>query len=490
MEVADRRSRCIVPAVNEANHPRLPTPDPDPARPIARGQGRRRSRGERDALALVLRLVRGGDGATRQELETLSGLSRAVVANRIGLLLELGLLEEGDLRASTGGRSPRVVHFRSDAGYLLAGAIGSTTLGVGLSDLSGRLLAEHHEARDAALGPDRVVDRVATLFEWLLEGHPQARDIWGIGLAVPGPVRLPGGRLGARTAEPLVPGWLDYPVAAALEGRLGSPAYLDNEVHLMALGELHAGRGTGGDDLLFVKLGTGIGAALCSGGQVHRGAQGYAGDIGHLVVSDESATICRCGNTGCLETLAGGAAIARVATDAAVDGRSPVLAGVLASGREITAADVGTAAHRGDPYSIELLAGSGQLVGSVLATLVNGYNPSLVVVGGGVAQAGEVLLAAIRDAINRRSRSLATQHVQVVRAEMGKTATLIGASLAVADELFAWEYLRQWIDRGSPAAVARDADSPGVRDGGAGGRTRPSTSAPAAPPPEPVGGTR
>ena len=440
---------------------------------------RRRGRGERDALALVLRLVRAGGGATRQELETLSGLSRAVVADRIAALLDLGLLVEGDLRASTGGRSPRVVDFRSDAGYLLAGAIGSTTLGVGLADLSGRLLAEHHESREATLGPDRVVERLAKLFEWLMDEHSRARDIWGIGLAVPGPVRLPGGRLNARTAEPLVPGWQDFPVAAAVQDRLGAPVYVDNEVHLMALGELHAGRGAGGDDLLFVKLGTGIGAALCASGQVHRGAQGFAGDIGHLVVADESSTICRCGNTGCLEALAGGSAIAREATAAARAGRSPALAEILAAGRDITAADVGTMAHRGDPYSIELLAGTGQLVGGVLATLVNGYNPSLVVVGGGVAQAGEVLLAAIRDAIYRRSRSLATQNVQVVRAELGKTATLVGASLAVADELFAWEYLRQWIDRGAPTGTARGTGNDGTGRDGNGRRAERTTASPA-----------
>jgi glucokinase-like ROK family protein len=446
---------------------------------------RRRARGERDALALVLRLVRSGRAATRQEIESLSGLSRAVVADRIGSLLERGLLVEGELRASTGGRAPRQVHFHSNAGYLLSGSIGSTTLGVGLADLSGRLLAEHHEARDETLGPDRVLERVTTLFEWLLQEHPQAREVWGIGLAVPGPVRLPGGRLSAQGAEPLVPGWDGYPVAGMLSERLGSPVYVDSEVHLMALGELHAGRGLGGDDLLFVKLGTGIGAALCANGQVHRGAHGYAGDIGHLVVTDESPTICRCGNTGCLEALAGGAAIAREAGAAARAGRSAMLADVLASGREISAADVGTAAHRGDPYSIELLAGCGHLVGTVLAALVNGYNPSLVVVGGGVAQAGEVLLAAIRDAIHRRSRSLASQQVQVVRAEMGKTATLVGGSLAVADELFSWEYLRQWIDQGAPTRIRTNVEDEPTHNlandaspGSAGTRTRSRSSQP------------
>ena len=247
-----------------------------------------------------------------------------------------------------------------------------------------------------------------------------------------------------------MPGWREYPVARHLGSRFGAPVWMDNEVHLMTLGEFHAGRGVGTSDLLFVKIGTGISAGLCSNGRVHRGAHGFAGDIGHVAVADDASVLCRCGNTGCLEALAGGSAIAREAHEAATSGRSPYLAEVLAGGRQISATHVGMAANRGDPFSIELLSRSGRLVGETLATLVNAYNPSMVVVGGGVAQAGEILISAMREALYRRSRSLTTQSLQIVRAEMGRTAGLVGAALAVADELFAPEYLRSWIDQGSP----------------------------------------
>ena len=154
----------------------------------------------------------------------------------------------------------------------------------------------------------------------------------------------------------LVSGWRGYHAAKEgdqLSRRFNAPVLVDDEAHLMALGELHAGRGLGRRDLLFIKVGIGISAALCSDGQVHRGAHGYAGDIGHVCVDEESRVICRCGNTGCLEVMAGGAAIAREGQRAA-DGRSPLLAEVTAAGREVTAADVGIASP-GDPISLELL---------------------------------------------------------------------------------------------------------------------------------------
>jgi glucokinase-like ROK family protein len=402
----------------------------------------------------VLELIRSGRAETKQQIARLSGLGRAVVADRIATLIRCGLAEEGDLGASTGGRAPRQIRFRASAGHVLVASVGSTTLGVGLADLSGQLLVEHHEPGDITLGGERSLERLDALFDWILEEHATAIDVWGIALSVPGPVELAKGRLGSRPVLHLMPGWQASSIREHLSSRYGARVWIDNEVRLMALGELRAGSGLAGDDLLFVKIGTGISAALCPGGRVYRGAHGYAGDIGHVSVREDSAVICRCGNTGCLEALAGGAAISREAQRAAQDGRSPYLAQLLEPGRTISAADVGMAAHRGDPFSVELLSRSGALIGSTLATLVNSYDPSLIVVGGGVAQAGEILIGAIREALYRRSRSLATQDLRIVRSEMGKTAGLVGAAIAAVDELFAPENLSTWIEQGSPTQAS------------------------------------
>ena len=307
------------------------------------------------------------------------------------------------------------------------------------------------------MGAERSIGRIEALFDWILGEHAGARDVWGIGLSIPGPVEHANGRLASKPVLHL-PGWQDFPVREQLTGRYGARVWIDSEVHLMALGELRAGRGVGSDDLLFVKVGTEISAGLCSSGRVHRGAHGYAGDIGHISVMDDSAVICRCGNTGCLEALAGGGAIA-------VRPRlPPTTAGAstwrrkAAGGSAITAADVGMGAHRGDPFCVELLSHAGGLIGGTLAAVVNAYNPSFIVVGGGVAQAGEILLAAMREALYRRSRSLATQNLQIVRSEMGKTAGLVGAALAVIDELFVPETVRGWIEQGSPTRRAESIE--------------------------------
>jgi predicted NBD/HSP70 family sugar kinase len=247
-----------------------------------------------------------------------------------------------------------------------------------------------------------------------------------------------------------------------LQERFGVPVWIDSEVHATALGELRAGRGAGRSDLLFLEVGNRISVGLCFDKRLHRGAQGYAGDIGHVAVSDDARAICSCGNTGCLEAVAGSQAIARQAIERVGHGESPMLAEILATGRQITSADVGMAARKGDPLSIELLSRSGRLVGATLATLVNAYNPSLVVVGGGVAQAGDIVLAAIRESVYRHSRSLATRDLQIVRSEMGKTAGLVGIALAVADELFVPSSFAAWMDRGTPIQRAIPRQS-GVR---------------------------
>ena len=409
---------------------------------------RRRGGGELDSLATVLRLIRSGAAETRQQIEAMSGLGRAVVADRISTLMSLGLIEGGDLAPSQGGRAPRQIRFRGEAGCVLVGAVGNVSLGVGLADLSGRLLVEHHERSGIAIGAERTLARMEELFEWLLGEHAAGHQLWGIGLAVTGPVELPDGRPNAESVPRLTPDWADQPVSEYLGSRFKVPVWVDNDAHLMALGEMRAGRGIGRQDLLFLKVGTGISAGLCSEGQIHRGARGYAGDIGHTVVL-EDGPLCRCGNSGCLEAVAGGIALARDA-NAARDGRSPYLADLAATGRPLTASDVGMGAYHGDQFCIEILSRSGKVLGDTLATLVNAYNPSLVVVGGGVAQSGEILLSAMREAVYRRSRSLATQEVTIVRSELGRTAGLLGAAVAVTDDLFAWDSLRAWIADGRP----------------------------------------
>ncbi|WP_081190367.1 ROK family protein [Saccharomonospora piscinae] len=406
-----------------------------------------------DSLATVLDLVRSQTARTRPEIGRLSGLGRTVVTQRVNELTECGLLEEGSLGPSSGGRAPRELRFRARAGVILAAELGATSIGVGVTDLAGTVLAEHSEATDIARGPDAVLERVEEIADDLLDRvRAEAGDaelaVWGAGVGLPGPVEFATGR---PSAPPIMPGWDGYPVRDRLAHRYDTPVWVDNEVNTMALGELRAGSARGQRDLLYVKIGTGIGAGLVSGGTLHRGSQGCAGDIGHAAVADDTDVVCRCGNTGCLEAYAGGAALARDGLAAAREGRSQFLADVLASTGTVTAADLSRAAQSGDRVAVELLTRAGRLIGNLLATLVSFYNPALVIIGGGVANAGDLLLAAVRETVYRRSLPLATRELRITRSTLSDRAGLVGAAFMAIDELFTPERLARWVGGGSPA---------------------------------------
>ena len=400
-----------------------------------------------DNLALVLAAVRSGGLHTRPALVRQLGLGRNVVSQRVGQLLDVGLLDEGRMAPSTGGRPSRQLRFRAEAGCLLVAELGATDLQVGLSDLGGELLDQRVERCDVAAGPEKTMGRLEELFDELIAARPAAMPLWGVGLGVPGPVEFSQGR---PIAPPIMPGWDAYPVRDRLAARYQAPAWIDNDVNTMVLGELRAGIGRSEPELMYVKVGSGIGAGLVSGGRLHRGAQGAAGDIGHVSVLDDESVLCRCGNTGCLEAIAGGYALARDGLAAARAGRSDALAATLSSTGTVTARDVTAAAAAGDATCVALLTRSGRLVGRVLATLVNFYNPSLIVMGGQVSSGEEIFLTELRRTVYGRATALAARDLRIKTSPLGDRAGLLGAAFLVADQLFARDCLAQWIGQGTP----------------------------------------
>ena len=403
-------------------------------------------------LVAVLDMLRLGRASTRSQLMRSTGLGRTVVSQLLNRLVEVGLVGDGPAAESTGGRAPRSVRFRSEAGALLAAQLGATSLAAAVTDLALNPLARFEQRFDIADGPQKALDRVTEVFEALIEQSAVPRSsLWGIGVGVPGPVEFSTGR---SISPPIMPGWDAYPIRKHLTERLGLPVWVDNDVNVMALGELYSGRARGVGDFVYIKIGTGIGAGIVCDGRIYRGSQGCAGDVGHVAVSEGSDVVCRCGNRGCLEALAGGAALARDGTAAAVSGQSLVLASVLEEGRAVTAEEVVKAAQRGDAVSLDLLLSCGRRVGDLLATVVNFYNPELILIGGGVSNAGNLLLAAIRENVYRRSLPLATRELQIDLSGLGEEAGLRGAAAMVAEELFAPSHIMDWLDQGTPAGLA------------------------------------
>jgi predicted NBD/HSP70 family sugar kinase len=387
----------------------------------------------------VLNLVRSGIATTRQDIERCSELGRAVVTDRLATLAKLNLIGEGELGQSAGGRAPRHIRFRPDAGRILVSVLDRSSLAVGLSDLSGTLSSEHHEALDIGASAQDVLERVTVLFNWLLEDQQESVDVWSIGISLPGPLSPPGDVLFSAPRVQALQAWADFPFIEELSARFGAPVWAQGSAQVMTMGELKSGEGRDTRDMLFVELGRSINAGLVSNGQLHLGAHGAAGLIGHSFVERES-----------LDSLAGADAVAAEGLAAANEDRSPYLATVLARSGDVGPADIGHGAQLGDPFCMELLARVGRLIGECLAPLVNMANPEVIVLAGSVAQTGDTLLAAVREAVYRQSHPLVTRDLRIVRSQMGNSAGLIGAAQLAAESLFDPRVLAGWITLGSP----------------------------------------
>ncbi|HEX5089095.1 MAG TPA: ROK family transcriptional regulator [Nocardioides sp.] len=380
--------------------------------------------------ARLLAELRDEGPLSKAQLADRLEVSRTTVGVEVGRLGELGLAIEAGPAASRGGRRSVLVDLSPDIRF--AGiAIGATGLSVGVTD--GRLttLAVRHRLCDIKQGPETVLALALDMVREVM-GEAGVAELSGAGVGVPGPVDF---HRGVSVSPPIMPGWDGYPVRDAVSRDLGCPVVLDNDVNVLAVGEQHAGVAKTARDFLFVKIGTGIGCGIVVDGDLYRGVDGCAGDIGHIRVDDFGPT-CACGNTGCLEAFAGGAALARDATAAARAGRSTVLADLLAERGSLTAADVGSAVELGDPVAVQLIRDSGHRIGQVLASLVSFFNPGLIVIGGGVTGIGHSLLAEIRGVTYRRSLPLATGNLPIVLSELGAEGGVVGAARLVSEAVY------------------------------------------------------
>jgi predicted NBD/HSP70 family sugar kinase len=365
----------------------------------------------------VLRLIRHGTANTRGDLVTTTGLARSTISQRVDALLSQRLLVAVADAASTGGRPAQVLSFNRDAGVVLAADLGATHARLAVTDLAATVLAE--EAHDIAIadGPGAIMGWLEDALERLARSVPDRGRLLGVGVGLPGPVEC---ATGVPIAPPIMPGWDGYPVAKRLRERFGAPALVDNDANLMALGErTRAWPET--EHLMFVKVGTGIGAGMISHGRPLRGAQGAAGDIGHIHVRDHDDVVCRCGNRGCLEAVAGGGAVAAALTDAGIPADD--VRDVIRRWRE------------GHPEVTALIRAAGRRLGEVLAASVNSFNPAVIVIGGDLAEADEPLLAGVREIVYQRAVPLGTRSLRIVPSTLRDQAGVIGAAILAIEHI-------------------------------------------------------
>ncbi|HET7398961.1 MAG TPA: ROK family transcriptional regulator [Intrasporangium sp.] len=370
----------------------------------------------------VLALIRAQGDVTRAELVGRTGLSRATIGARLESLQRAGLVAAAETATTSRGRPPSRFRFRHEGGVLLIADAGATGVRLAVTDLAGTVLRQSRHSIDIASGPEPWLGEVLSAFGGLLgSAGLGASDVRGIGLALPGPVDSAAGMV---VSPPIMTGWDRYPIRAFLGAHFSCPVVVENDANAMAIGE-HRLSHPDVSSMLMLKLATGIGAGLITGGVIFRGADGAAGDIGHIqvVVPEEGdPPLCRCGNRGCIEAYAGGWALVRDLRDA---------------GRYVDSVhDAARLVAAGDPVATTLLRRAGRIVGIALSDAVSLLNPEVVVVGGELAVAEDHLFAGIRESVYARSLPLATRRLQILPAVQREMAGVSGLVTALCDHLY------------------------------------------------------
>jgi glucokinase-like ROK family protein len=381
---------------------------------------------------LVLNLMRQERTISRTDIARRLHLSRSTVSAIVNDLLAEEWLVESGTGKSRGGRRPILLSFNYQAGYILGVDAGATHLLAVVTDLDAKVIAEIERSFDVSVGPEAGLESIINIVrEILAETGLVLSQLIGIGVGLPGPLDYAHGTV---VAPPIMPGWHNFPVRDRLEAAFGVPVYVDNDANLGALGEYSYGAGKGVDNLAFVKVATGIGCGIIVGGQIYHGQTGAAGEIGHVTMAEDGPP-CTCGSYGCLEAMAGGPAIAQRAAQAIQVGQSTMLRSMISNGN-LTAKLVEQAARQGDSLAVQLYADAGRLIGLAVANVINLLNPGRVIIGGGVSEAGELILASLRDTACQRSMRAAVGATDIVQAILGHRSSALGAVALVLNETF------------------------------------------------------
>jgi predicted NBD/HSP70 family sugar kinase len=359
--------------------------------------------------------------ASRADIARATGLSRTTVSSLVGDLKGAGLLVErpadGDGQDQSVGRPPVLLSFDRSAGAVVGIDFGHSHIGVVVSDLSHTVLAELWRDADVDSSASHGLDIATELVESALDEAGVERErVLGVGLGIPGPITTESGTVGSTS---ILPGWVGVDAASAMHERLGMRVRVENDANLGALAELMWGAGRGAEDFIFVSVRSGIGAALVIDGQLYRGTGGTAGELGHTLFR-ENGEVCRCGNRGCLETVAGTSAVAGAFN--------------AVRGGHIGVHELIERAHAGDSLAQRVIAEAGRSIGVALANLCNVFNPERVIIGGDLSAAGDVLLAPMAESIGRFAIPSAAAEVDVVAGQLGRRAEVMGALALILHE--------------------------------------------------------
>jgi predicted NBD/HSP70 family sugar kinase len=368
----------------------------------------------------VIHTLREQGVTSRAEIARRTGLSRSTVSSLVADLQADGLVveraEHGSARGTQGGRPPILLAFDASAGAAVGIAFGHRGLRVAVSDLSSTILAQRHVDLDVDHEAQEGLDAAAALVTEALEEAEVTRDqVIGVGVGLPAPIHRATGIVGSSA---ILPGWVGVIAEQELRNRLGLPVLVDNDANLGALAEAAYGAGRDAVDLLYLMVSSGIGAGLVLNGRLYRGALGLAGEIGHVLM-DSHGQVCRCGNRGCLETVASPQALLEL---------------LRRSHGGLTTEEMIALARAGDQGCRRVLADAGRALGNALAVLLNVLNPEVIVVGGELSAAGDLLLDGLRETVGRAALPASVEAAKVTCGTLGDRAEVLGAVALVVSE--------------------------------------------------------
>ena len=305
--------------------------------------------------------------------------------------------------------------------------VGGTNVKIALVDNKGKIIYSNSIPTRAEMGYEYTINNMKeAITELIKETKSDPKNIESIGFGFPGQIDY---QKGIVRLAPNIPGWVNVPIAEIMEKEFGIPTRVDNDVRCAALGELNYGAGQGCDNLICITVGTGIGSGLVINGKLVRGASNAAGEIGHIKLDMNGGPLCGCGDRGCLEAFASGPSIVALAEEYIKGGKSTKYREL--ANPDITPYIVSEAAKQGDPVAKRIFTIVGEYIGIGLASVVNLLNPEKIIIGGGVAAAGDLLLTPIKESLIKRAMPIAGSAVEIVPAQLGNSAGVIGASLLI-----------------------------------------------------------
>ena len=383
--------------------------------------------------SVVLNLIKDKGPLSRANISKITKLTRSTVSSIVNYLIKKNLVKETGLSSSGVGRKGILLKLNPKAYYVVGVDLGTLNTIAVVVDLEGKIMERIEHPTNGKGGKDKVIQRLkAVIHEVITASNINIQKIAGVGLAVPG---LVNSKRGIMLITPNF-GWRDTPIREILKKEFHTPIFIDNNVNAMALGEAEFGIARGIKNFICVNVGMGIGSGIVINGELYRGETECTGEIGHTTV-DYNGPKCSCGNNGCLEAMAAAPAIARRAVKAIKEGKKTLITKLIDSNLdEINAAIVAKAANKGDKLAREIIEKTGEYLGTGIANVINLFNPQMVIIGGGVAQAGDLIFNPLKKTMEKRAFPVPAKVVKIVASSLGRDCTVIGAATLVLQETF------------------------------------------------------